>query len=197
MKRENYDTVSEAISGLRNMGYTIDFSVLTEKECLICNLNETELSPDDFDIDDFFRFEGDSDPGDEMIVYAISSKSKKVKGIVVNAFGMYGDSTASDIVRKFAVHPVNKSPDIIDNIIHYFQGVNNKAEVEISPVGTCPICWGYQEYDQKIRTLLKDKQIDVNNHKDSYMLIQEFMKLHIDGITLEEGIVKDCPKCST
>jgi quercetin dioxygenase-like cupin family protein len=45
--------------------------------------------------------------------------------------------------------------------------------------------------------MLKDKQIDVNNHKDSYMLIQDFVKHHIDGATLLGGIVTECPECST
>lgn len=85
--------------------------------------------------------------------------------------------------------------DIIDNIIQYFKSNNNKEEP--SPEGTCPVCWGYQQYDGKIRTLLKDRQIDINNHKDSYMLIQDFMKHNIDEIKLKDGIVTDCLNCST
>lgn len=86
--------------------------------------------------------------------------------------------------------------DIIDNIIQYFKSENKKEEL-VSPEGTCPVCWGKQEYDGKIRTLLKDKQIEINNHKASYMIIQEFMTHNIDGVELKEGIIKECPKCST
>lgn len=85
--------------------------------------------------------------------------------------------------------------DIIENITHYFKNQNDKKK-ESSPKGTCPVCWGYQQYDGKIRDLLRDKQIDINNHRDSYMLIQDFMKHNIDGIKLKEGIVSDCPNCS-
>lgn len=85
--------------------------------------------------------------------------------------------------------------DIIDNIIQYFK--SGKKEEMKSPKGTCPLCWGKQEYDGKIRELLRDKQIDINNHQDSYMMIQEFMKHNIDGTFLKEGIVTECPKCST
>src|SRR5690606_10923423 len=59
-----------------------------------------------------------------------------------------------------------------------------------------PVCWGYQEYDHKIRQLFKDKQIDVNNHRDSYMKIQKFMVKYIDGIRLKQGEIKECPTCS-
>lgn len=105
MKRRSYDTVNEALTDLKKLGYTIDFSILTDKECLICHLSNTVLSPDDFEIDSFYRFEGDSDPGDQMIVYAISSKKNKLKGIVVNAYGIYADNSTSEIVKKLNTHP--------------------------------------------------------------------------------------------
>lgn len=105
MKRKDYDTVSEAMTDLKKRGYTIDFSILTEEECLFCHISKTALSPDDFEIDDFFRFEGDSDPGDSMIVYAISSKNKILKGIVVNAYGIYSDNASSAIVKKLNTPP--------------------------------------------------------------------------------------------
>ena len=85
--------------------------------------------------------------------------------------------------------------DIIDNIVSYFSAKSDKDKAS-SPEGTCPVCWGYQEYDGKIRKLFDDKQIDINNHKDSYMIIQDFMKNHIDGVKLKEGEVTDCPHCS-
>ena len=86
--------------------------------------------------------------------------------------------------------------DIIKNIVEYFSNKSDKI-IESSPEGTCPVCWGQQQYDGKIRDLLEDKQIDVVNHKDSYMIIQDFMKHNIDGIKLKEGKVTDCPSCST
>lgn len=82
MEPKSYDTVTEAMADLKKQGYTIDFSILTEKQCLICHLTSTVLSPDDFEIDSFYRFEGDTDPGDQMIVYAISSKKNNLKGLV-------------------------------------------------------------------------------------------------------------------
>ena len=105
MKRKNYDTVTEAMADLKKLGYTIDFSILTEEECLICHSTATELSPEDFEIDQFYRFEGESDPGDQMIVYAISSNKNNVKGVVVNAYGIYADNESSAIVKKLNTNP--------------------------------------------------------------------------------------------
>ncbi len=85
--------------------------------------------------------------------------------------------------------------DIINKIVEFFK----KPELETkndSPEGLCSLCWGFQEYDGKIRELYKDKQVDVNNHKDSYMLIQGFLKEHVDGYNIKDGVVHVCPNCS-
>src|SRR5690554_6107202 len=84
--------------------------------------------------------------------------------------------------------------NIIDKIVAFFK----KPESEIKstvPEGVCNLCWGYQQYDGKIRELYKDKQIDVNNHQDSYMLVQKFIKEHIDGYHIKDGVVHVCPDC--
>ena len=97
---KNYETVTEAVNDLIKRGYTTDFSIHTEKEKLICNQIAIELSPEEFEIDETYRFEGDTDPGDEMIVFAISAKHHNIKGIVVNGYGMYSDSASSKIVER-------------------------------------------------------------------------------------------------
>jgi len=85
--------------------------------------------------------------------------------------------------------------NIIENLITFFKNPKEETEGK-APEGTCPVCWGYQEYDGKIRKLLKDKQIDINNHKGSYMIIQDFMKHRLDGLKLKEGVIKGCPTCT-
>lgn len=95
----NYDTVSEAVNDLIKRGYTTDFSISSEKDSLICNKTAEELSFDEFEIDETYRFEGMTDPGDEMIVFAISSKKHQMKGVVVNAFGVYSNADTSKIVQ--------------------------------------------------------------------------------------------------
>ena len=100
MKTKNFDTASEAITGLMKLGYTTDFRIHPEWECLVCNNPANSLSADDFEIDAIYRFEGDSDPADEMIVYAISSEKFDLKGVVVNGYGIYSDSVSSKIVER-------------------------------------------------------------------------------------------------
>lgn len=56
--------------------------------------------------------------------------------------------------------------DIVKTIVEFFKKPEQET-VNKSPVGVFPHCWGYQEYDGKIRQLYKDKQVNVNNQKDS------------------------------
>ncbi|WP_220699407.1 hemerythrin domain-containing protein [Pelobium manganitolerans] len=98
--QQSYDTVSEAISQLARKGYTTDFELLRGKECLVCKHSVQQLSPDEFVIDETHRFEGETDPGDEMILYAISSKKHGLKGILLNAYGTYADREIYEIVAR-------------------------------------------------------------------------------------------------
>ena len=100
MNKYYYDTVTEATAKLAKRGYTTDFELMVEKECLACHKSSLFLSPEEFEIDEIHRFEGDSDPGDQMIVYAISSKIHNIKGIVINAYGIYSDPITYKIVER-------------------------------------------------------------------------------------------------
>lgn len=98
---ENFETVSEAIDGLRKQGYTEDFNLNTD--CLKCSKGIFKLYHDEFKVDKYYRFEGMTDPGDEAVVYAISSDKHKVKGVLVNAYGIYADDIADELVHTLNV----------------------------------------------------------------------------------------------
>ncbi|WP_235932978.1 phosphoribosylpyrophosphate synthetase [Acidiluteibacter ferrifornacis] len=105
MERKDYETVTEALHDLAQNGYTFDFSISDEKDCIICEKHDVQLSDEDFEIDAVYRFEGMNDPGDSMIVYAISSAKFNLKGVVVNGYGVYSNSSAAKIVEKLSKHP--------------------------------------------------------------------------------------------
>lgn len=96
----SYDTLSEAVNDLQKRGYTTDFLVHGEKDCLYCRDNAMELSSDDFVIDEIYRFEGASDPSDESIVFAISSKDGATRGMVINSFGADFGYRSSKLVEE-------------------------------------------------------------------------------------------------
>lgn len=93
-----YDTVSAAVNGLKERGYDMDFN-LTEN-CIVCH--DDKLNPADFEIVEFYRFEGNSDPADEAIVYAIES-NKGHKGVLVNGYGPSSETMSSEMARKLHI----------------------------------------------------------------------------------------------
>jgi hypothetical protein len=96
-----YDTSAEAINALVSQGYDHNFNL--KDEVLYCHTNDTALQPDEFQIDEVYRFEGQTDPDDEVVVYAISSPSANVKGILINAYGVYAESVSAQLVEKLKI----------------------------------------------------------------------------------------------
>jgi hypothetical protein len=98
----SYDTVTEAIEGLRKRGYNIDFNINFNQ--LVCSNNVHCLNPDDFEITEHYRFEGDSNPADEDVVYAVTSKDGKLRGILTAAYGTYADNISGEMIKKLSIH---------------------------------------------------------------------------------------------
>jgi len=97
-----YDTVTEAVKGLKDRGYKIDFNIAFDK--LICSEDKHCLNPEEFEITETHRFEGNTNPSDEDVVYAVESKDGKLKGIVTGAFGTYAESASADMLKKLSMH---------------------------------------------------------------------------------------------
>jgi hypothetical protein len=99
---KSYDTVTEALKDLKLRGFTIDFNIAFDK--IICSDNKICLNPNEFEIVEVYRFEGETDPGDENVVYAIESKDSKIKGTMSSAYGMYAESISTEMIQKISMH---------------------------------------------------------------------------------------------
>jgi hypothetical protein len=95
----SYDTVTAAVSGLKKRGYILDFNL--EENCIVCHTGK--FNPADFEITEIYRFEGNTDPADEAIVYAIES-NKGDKGILVNGYGPSSNEMSAEMAKKLSVH---------------------------------------------------------------------------------------------
>jgi hypothetical protein len=93
-----YETVSEAITALQGAGYNLDFNL--DYDTLHCKENDLRLHPADFHIDEVYRFEGQTDPADAAVVYAISSEKYGEKGVLIDGFGISGGSISPEILEK-------------------------------------------------------------------------------------------------
>jgi hypothetical protein len=93
-----YTTLSETMNELRKKGYTEDFNL--QQNCLECRNGQFKVFADEFKVDEYFRFEGASNPSDSAILYAISSDSKNLKGLLVNAYGIYSEPVTDEMMEK-------------------------------------------------------------------------------------------------
>lgn len=101
--KKHFDTLSQAISELQKAGYTEDFNL--KSDCIECKPLDIMLLVDDFEIDKMYRFEGNTDPSDSSILFAISSKAYKIKGLLVDAYGVYSDALTTEMIQKLKYQP--------------------------------------------------------------------------------------------
>jgi hypothetical protein len=94
---KNYESLIEALRDLKARSYTQDFELeATTLHCLDLNIR---LKPEEFTVEEVYRFEGDSDPDESSVLYAISS-SQGTKGTLIDAFGVYAENLTFDMARK-------------------------------------------------------------------------------------------------
>ena len=91
MKKHEYDTLSQAMNGLRERGY--------EKDLTDAIISEDEGT---YVIVESYRFEGMTNPGDASVLYAIESVSGE-KGIIVDAYDTYSDQKKASALRKMKI----------------------------------------------------------------------------------------------
>ena len=94
---KNYHTLSEAINDLIKRGYTFDFNINTLEAS--DPSQQLRKQPENFKVDETYRFEGMSSTDDNSVLYAISSKDG-IKGILVDAYGIYSENI-TEAMRKY------------------------------------------------------------------------------------------------
>jgi hypothetical protein len=100
-----YNNLVEATNDLMKRGYTENLSL--EGDTVDDKDKKIQMMADDFEIDEFYRFEGASNPSDMSIVYAVTSRKYNLKGVLVNAFGTYANDSSSAIDAKLHHHQVS------------------------------------------------------------------------------------------
>jgi len=98
---KTFETLTEAINDLKARGYDRDFNL--RETCIECSKSGTQLSAVDFEITETYHFDGSTDVDDEVVLYAIESKTG-LKGTMVNAYGAYADTASDAIIAKLRFH---------------------------------------------------------------------------------------------
>ncbi len=94
-KKFRYASATQAVSNLQQQGFDKDFRI--EGEYIVCE--DEKFDADELKISVVYRYEGQSDPGDETTVYGIETHTG-IKGILLVADGIYSDADSMKILKK-------------------------------------------------------------------------------------------------
>lgn len=106
---ENNDLIPhmKSLASLTNKmvlnGYDDDFKI--SDNGLKSLKTEKVYQPDQINIINFFRFEGQSDPDDNTIMYVVET-SDGLKGTIIDAYGPYADRKLAEFIN--AVESIQK-----------------------------------------------------------------------------------------
>ncbi len=92
------ETLIDVLNNLKKVGYDEDFNL--KQNCIECRNGEYRIFHNEFEVDEYFRFDNDSDPADQSILYAISSEKYNLKGVLINSYGIYSEEITDEMVDK-------------------------------------------------------------------------------------------------
>jgi hypothetical protein len=108
LSNDDLKTLVQCTNTLKKYGFDKDFFVLEGGKGMKAMDGDKIYTPDEVKIVNFYRFEGESDPGDMQILYAIET-SDGTRGTLSDAFGTYASRRVSEFILK--VHDIQKKTD--------------------------------------------------------------------------------------
>ena len=90
------NTLADCVNKLVADGYTGNYKV--DEQGLLSEGGK-HYKPNQVHIKNFFRFEGESDPGDSAILYAIELEDG-TKGTLTDAYGTYDDELIGKFIKQ-------------------------------------------------------------------------------------------------
>jgi len=90
-------SLATCLNRMMTEGYTADFTVTDQG---LESLNDHHnYKPEQIQVVNFFRFEGESDPDDNAILYVIETNDG-LKGTLVDAYGIYNNPRVSSFMQN-------------------------------------------------------------------------------------------------
>ncbi len=92
-----FDTMTEALTNLNRRGFTYTFEI--EEGGARCIETGELVEPENVAIEEYHRFEGESNPDDMSVVYAVITSSG-LKGTFIDAYGAYSSSHTGSFLKE-------------------------------------------------------------------------------------------------
>ena len=111
MANHNLKTLSQVINVLRERGITREICMTEDKKFI---LQETDIAyePTDLSIVKSYRFEGDSNPEDNAVLYVLQDKNC-LHSIIIDSYGAESNYTGEEFDNFLRSIPINEREDFI------------------------------------------------------------------------------------
>ncbi|HMQ63213.1 MAG TPA: hypothetical protein PKE06_21190 [Flavilitoribacter sp.] len=100
MKFYKYDTLVDALASLQQRGYTDNYKF--EEDQMHGIETGRQYSADEMTIVEYHRFEGESNPSDMSIVFAVESNDGR-RGTLTSSYGAYADHKMLNFISKVRI----------------------------------------------------------------------------------------------
>ncbi len=101
MSQHNLKTLVEVLNDLKDQDYITDFNFVNGRLTALGSTDEYAAS--DVMIKEEFRFEGESNPADSSILYALETKDG-TKGTLVDSYGADSHTELEEFLQKASDH---------------------------------------------------------------------------------------------
>lgn len=96
-QKDEMSSMVTVMNKLTKSGYTTQFKATKRG---ICSMeSQKTFKPRNVEIKHFYRFEGESDPSDSSIVYAIETNTGE-KGTLTDSYGAYSDPMVATFIKQ-------------------------------------------------------------------------------------------------
>ena len=94
------EDLAHAVERLTEAGFRDDFRA--ERDGLRAVKAGRTFAPESLVVEEVVRLEGESDPDDEVVVFALRSPSPETRGTYVVAYGTYVDPIDAEMMRRLS-----------------------------------------------------------------------------------------------
>jgi len=107
-------TLSQVMKRLPELGYGEELKIKREKGAILTGDEEKIYQPEDLKVVKVYRFEGESDPADMAVIYALQTNDDK-KGYLLDAYGTYSGEDAlyvNEFIKKIKIERDERLEDL-------------------------------------------------------------------------------------
>lgn len=97
-----YDTLIDATNNLRKQGFSAQFEF--GEQCIRDTATGKEYQAEDLKITEYHRFEGNTNPSDMSVIYALQANDG-VQGTIIAPYGTYANPDLMEFLSQIKLRP--------------------------------------------------------------------------------------------